>query len=702
MIRRTTIACVGIMLLATAAWGQDAKTILDKFPAKNSADDVQLTTELLKLGPAGLKATCAAIIPLGSGDDTKARFAVAALTRNAGAQRAVVSQALAEALLAAGDDEVRAFFIQHLQLVGGDEAVPALAKMLAEPRVCDPAAVALTAIATPAAEKALLDATPSADSVRLVPLMKALGTLRSKAATPLLLKLATGDNAALREVALSALADSGAPEATEVLRKQADGKSPQAISRLLRYARRTEREAGTRLARGVLTGADMPAHLRSDALSTLVTLQGEAALKDLLAAAGDPNIEFRIAALKLAAQIPGAAATEQWVARLGQIEAPAIRGEILAMLGARGDKAAIPGVRQALADKDESVQLAAIAALVRIAGDDAVDDLLAAAQSESPTLRSGAAAALVSLPGDKALTAVAGALAKADVKLRPALIDILATRVARPHADAVLVQASSDNAEVRSAALKALGKLAGEEQIPALVKLAVNATATVDEEAALAAVTTAAQRLNPPEVRAESILAALPRTSGAKRGVFLRAIGRLGGAQSLATVIGELDAEAAPVRDAALRALADWPDASALPALLKAAENEKEIPRHVTAVRGTIRLIGASVPAAEKVKAYQSVLALARRPDEKRAVLSALANERGQQALNAATALLDGDLKAEAALAVIRIALPVKGKDQGLSGKAAADALEKAIPWCPDAALKQQAEAHVKKIKPKG
>ena len=64
----------------SAAGSKDLKarvsSIIDRFPAETSAARDALCADLIKLGPAALAETCARVLPPGSGDDSKARFAV--------------------------------------------------------------------------------------------------------------------------------------------------------------------------------------------------------------------------------------------------------------------------------------------------------------------------------------------------------------------------------------------------------------------------------------------------------------------------------------------------------------------------------------------------------------------------------------------------------------------------------------------------
>ena len=75
------------------------------------------------------------------------------------------------------------------------------------------------------------------------------------------------------------------------------------------------------------------------------------------------------------------------------------------------------------------------------------------------------------------------------------------------------------------------------------------------------------------ESRSEPILNALGTSRGAARFSLLNVLGRIGGQKSLEGVRADLKDQDDKVRDAAIRALAEWPDATAAADLLRIARS---------------------------------------------------------------------------------------------------------------------------------
>src|SRR5207248_345436 len=99
---------------------------------------------------------------------------------------------------------------------------------------------------------------------------------------------------------------------------------------------------------------------------------------------------------------------------------------------------------------------------------------------------------------------------------------------------------------------------------------------------------------------------------------------------------------------------------------------------------------------AQRVQVYGQALAIASRPEERKMILGALANERGQDAFNLAAGALElPGAAAEASLAVIKIALPAGKGQAGLTGPEVIEALKKAIPACTDGGLEADAKRYL-------
>ena len=148
--------------------------------------------ELARAGTSAIVGLVGMLVPPEKGGDGRVRHVLHTLVIHAGGQgdtrRQLVAEALASTLASDQPAESKTFVLQQLQLIGGREVVPKIGKLLADEALADPAAQALLAINTDAAEqfRTLLG---GAKVRQVVIAAHALGSLRDKAAIPALRKL---------------------------------------------------------------------------------------------------------------------------------------------------------------------------------------------------------------------------------------------------------------------------------------------------------------------------------------------------------------------------------------------------------------------------------------------------------------------------------------------------------------------------------
>ncbi|MGD0782343.1 MAG: HEAT repeat domain-containing protein [Candidatus Aminicenantales bacterium] len=267
--------------------------VLVRFPSYSGPDRDAAAASFLALGEPGVLEACRRLAPSGTDDDSLVRYALhgaAVYAARAGAEpeRAAFAAALLKALDAHPIGEAKAFLISQIQWVAKDDAVPGLAAYLGDPGLADPASRALVTIGGAKAEKALLAVLAGAPGAAPLPIIQALGTLRSRSAVPALLPIVRSADPAVREAVLNALAEIGDPSARAALESISLTLSGvdriKAVERFLHFGERLiaagDREGGRRIFRSVLANYTAPAEnqVRSAALDFLGRDLGEAVL----------------------------------------------------------------------------------------------------------------------------------------------------------------------------------------------------------------------------------------------------------------------------------------------------------------------------------------------------------------------------------------------------------------------------------------
>jgi HEAT repeat protein len=699
---KSAIFAFGLALFfAFSLQAQDAGTlpakvsaILAKLPAENSADRDALAAELLSLGPKGIGEVCRRLASPGTADDHLARFAISAMANSAAkagdeARRRMLALKLIRALDEPREAEVKAFLISQLQLFAGEECVKPLGKFLHDQQLGGPASRALQAIGTTDAGKILIRALGRGQGENALPIIQALGEMRSLGAAKKILAYADSQNTTLRQAALQALANIGYPAAQDALGRSAVTTSSyertSAAPLYLLFARRLwesgKKEASLKICQDFIENYTLPgeSQIRASALTLLAEILGEGVFDDLLGAAESPDRQYRQRALELADSIKGEKATARWIEKAAQVP-PENQADIIGMLGRRADSAALPFIREKLKSEEKAARVAAIAAAARLGRADVKDDVLPLIRTEDEDQIKAVKQALLVFPSDQILAKAAGLFDEAPPAARIALMEILAERQAKEYAGLVLAQARSEDAVVRSAALAALEPIVRAEDLPQIIDFLLKAASGSEIKLLQNAFIAAAVQISEQEKRAEQILAALEKTKGLKRLDLLRPLAKIGGSKVLEAVVAETKSDDPQIQTAAIYTLSNWLDVGALDPLFKIAGSTAERKFRYLALQGIVRLvIGSDFSAEQKLAYLKNALEMPKEADEKNFVISGLAGVKIQDSLALAAKFLDDPVfQAKAAQTIVRIVLPEAGAD-GLSGLDAALILKKAL-----------------------
>jgi HEAT repeat protein len=312
------------------------------------------------------------------------------------------------------------------------------------------------------------------------------------------------------------------------------------------------------------------------------------------------------------------------------------------------------------------VRVAAIRGLPRLGGAAVVPVLLEAAAQPEAELAEAAKVSLAGLSGKEVDAALVAAVAQGGTRLRRAAIDTVAERRIAAAVPALLKAAGDADSALRIAAIKGLGATVSASEFRALADLLIQAKVGEELSTAEAAVSLACMRLTDKEWCADQLLSGPSPAPLEAKCALVRLLAQLGGAKALQAVRSAAQDSSAPVKDAAIRALADWPDAAAAPDLLQIVRGSDNASHRVLAFRGYVRLSReAQVPADARLKMLSVAMDLARTTDDKKLVLGAFGDVQTIESLRlAARFLSESDLADEAGAAVAKIAGAIGEKHQ--------------------------------------
>jgi uncharacterized protein len=542
----------------------------------------------------------------------------------------------------------------QLSVVGSAAEVPVLAKLVADKDLGYPARQALERIPGDESLEALRAALATTSGAARAAVINSLGARRDAKAIAGMAGLLTDTDAMTAGAAMDALGRIGGAEAAGAL-MAAKGKVPAALAPRLG-------EALLRCAEGLLAAgcakdaapileelcrASQPAYIRIAAFPAWVgTLgdRGEDLVLDALASGDRTKQTAAIRALRHTrspALIMGAAE------RMKKLPSD-LQVQVIVLLTERGDTTALPVIVDAVESQEPAVREAALAAFGVVGNDSIVSFLAKQAENATDDEKKIIVASLVRLRGGGVEAAMIAEMKPSAPAVQQELIRALVARNAKSALPALIEAARGGNAGVRKEAIAALGRLGDQAMCAPLLAMLESDPAA---EAALVAICRREGTLEP-------VLAAFGAASAEKKAVLLGVLGGVGGPRALETVRGAMKSGDAAQRLAAVRALAEWSDAAPMDELAALAAATDDAKCKAMALRGVAKLapLAKRRPPAEVIALIARAMAAGGGVGERRALLGALGNFHGPQALEAAEACLkDPDLAAEAKLAVRQI-----------------------------------------------
>ncbi len=555
---------------------------------------------------------------------------------------------------------------RHLRIIGSEKSVPVLEKKLLKKETTDMARYVLEKIPAISAEKALLNALSITQGDTRLGIISSLGQRRVAAAVAPLGRLIHGSEVESALAAVTALGWIATPEAVEVLAETLSTTTGnikiQTVSSLLKCAEKFQPQEQQKKAAEIydaLLSADIPASLRRAAGRGKILTGGDKAgliILDILKS-GDKEIytpaigmisgDLDDSSLKALCNILPELPLEnqaQLLTVLARFQRPEVRAVI----------------EEAVKSQEKRVRIAALAALGSLGNASMVNYFALYAAESTGVEQSTARNALWNLKGEGVDEAVLAGLEKnKDAQLRNELIRCIKERrikEGQPVLFTIIREAESEN---RIQAIKALKVLAVPADLSRLIDLMLELQGEREQNEMTVTIAAVAGKIAEPHKRGAALVAIIPEVIDVNiRAALYRTLGKIGDDSTLPVLRWALGGNSSDIQDAAIRALAEWPTLTARDDLFRIAKASKDPTHQVLALRAYIRLIGREkyrLPEAV-VSSLQAALKIARRSEEKKAVLGILPKFICLDALELAESLLeDQDVKSEAQAAIEKL-----------------------------------------------
>ena len=343
---------------------------------------------------------------------------------------------------------------------------------------------------------------------------------------------------------------------------------------------------------------------------------------------------------QIISEAEGEAATKVFAAQLPKLK-PEAQAGLLNALARRGDRSARAAVQELISNsKATNVRVAAINALGKLGEPNDVQSLIDLLKDDADEIQKAATQSLVQLQGDSVSDLIANRLSERSTQ--KTLLDILVTRRAHDVLPKITPLAVSSDPAARGAAMQALGKLAGESEIPAMIDGVLKAKQGAERESAEKCIMFVCQRIEDSKQRALPVLTALEKLPADQQMELLSTLGRIGGDEALTKIEAAL---ADPkTHSAGLRALCNWPSAEIAPRLIELIHSDKHPGHATTVLRALIRV--APLPDdrsnAERLELLQRAMAMCTRDTERNLVLDRCRAVRTIESLRYVLPYVDG------------------------------------------------------------
>ncbi len=555
---------------------------------------------------------------------------------------------------------------RQLRLIGTNDAVPALAGLLTNAELSHMARYGLQGIGTPEATAAIRAALGKTEGDAQAGIITSLGALGDATAVPELIPLLNSPDASIAAAAASALGRIATPKAVDGL-SSFSAKAPSGLRAIAydaylagagRLMANGETQHAARIFQQLYADSSLTPSVRVAAFTGLIRALPKEASEHILSALAGNDERLRRRAGRLAGEYGVTAALAAGLAKLP----PAGQAELLAALQYRADPAAHDAVLAAMNSQDEGVRVAAIAALSTTGRPADIARLTKLAIGDATAERLAAHRSLVELRGGDVDQTLIAALPSADAKSRGELISVLNARKVAEAVPAVVDYLKDPDEDVRTNTAMLLGNLGDAKQAEVLAQVVVTGgpgiPARHEDDRVRAADALSRISSRDGEGCSPIVLAALKDAQGEGKLALLRLLSIIATDDALQTLRASAKSNDTAVRDAAIDTLSRWPDDRAIPDLTDIVENDKTETHYVVAYRGYVRLLRSrEVKGASEVQALSQLMALARRPEERKLVVAALAEIRRFVSFELLTKYLDDPTIApEASAAVVAMA----------------------------------------------
>ena len=543
---------------------------------------------------------------------------------------------------------------RFLQQVGTDRCITAISGLLRDEMLSDYARLVLERLKSEQADKAMRDVLEKAPDKARIGILASLAERRDKKAVKSACKLANSNDPAVAEAAIQAIGKIGGKDAAQCLLsvKPPENLVPTHMHAMVECARSLSGKDAASLCEKVLAGTYSPSRIA--ALRELANADAAKASSLIAGAIKGSDVKLRRGGLGIVASTKGEKLTQDMLELLDELSSEQ-KAELILALGSRGDKTALKGIMRYISSEDTVIRDASVTAVSKLGDASVVKSLLSTA--DSPKLRDSVTRVIAAMKDDGINDVLVESLNNRN--LRIAAIQASIARGCTEAVTTLLKLVKDKDPDVMEQSWTGLAALASENDMDSIMKTVVEIRKAEDLSNAEGAIRKVFSRAENRSKCFEVVARYYEPATEATKSFILDLASATGDSNALKLERNALESANKQLYAKALRALAKWPNESAAEDLLNLAKNAPEQVDRIVALRGYIRIAGmetANLPVTERMKIFETAIGLAKRNEEKKAILAMLPKYPYPQALAIAERLRqDKALAAEADTAIQKI-----------------------------------------------
>ncbi len=690
------LSTIFIFLMILNIQAQDNRTLetkvadlLVQMPTDNMQLKDKLVTEMESFGEEGLQKICSGIVTPGTGDDTKNRFAIESYSRHLSlsSNKQLVcdwENLCLKNIELNSDSDVKMFFMQQLDYIGGDITLVELTKYLTDEKLSAPAIKAMYMSGGGKAAGLFSDKLTEATGEPLIGIINAIGNAGNIAVVGRLIDLYPNANIQVKKAILSALSKLNTPASLQLLKKEAsavsyNSESTKATESLLRYAKSIQSSNNKdceSIAKTILKKSSTEIY-RTDARLLLAgCYSGDDAVKILVAGMKEKDKAHRGAVIKEAVLVHSSPSL--WLKELHKSKNPEVQKEILYLLSQLRDESVTSDIVTFFDNKDDGVRAEALMAYAILKKTKALEPALKYMIMHNSDADAEIAAKVLAITaGKEDAVMLSDYYSQVAPKMKVVIINTIGDKRVSDAHELMLKATTNKDSEVSKAAFANLKFVVSGKDLDTLLekfdKCKNDEFKKNIGEAVVAATTHSSNKVS---AEAKVLKHINSKTDKAE---YINILAGLGGREAVKAVSNLYKTGSKDVKEAALDALTSWSDNSALSELFDICSTNSPNMHKTKAFKAYVsQVTGGSFPDDQKLLLLRKIMPYAVSTRDNKMVIKALGNVKTYLCYIYLKQYLDDNkLKSDAANSLFKVILPSNGEDNGLTGKDVKETLKK-------------------------